>query len=348
MSQEYSDFSARLYEKTFRARVPSHGHFELTFRCALKCGFCYCSCYTGPEHAGRELATPEVLRILDEAAAGGCLWMTFSGGDPFIRPDFRKIYDHALDLGMIVSIFCSGLLMTDEWLEHLKATQPLKIELPLYGVTAETYEAVAGRSHTFGPAVRNIRKMLAAGLPVKLKTKITRGNLHETGLIRDFVEKELGLEFFPNYYLYPRLDGSRVHLSDRLSVQEIVQLERVFTFDSCDSGTEAMASMSDPRLFRCAAGVNSFYINPWGELNFCTYVREGSWDLRKGSISDGVAALRNHLLSRSHAAESACGSCKIQSSCQNCPGHAVLETGELGGRSEYLCSVNHGLNGVHS
>lgn len=346
MNQDYGAFSERVYKKTFRAGIPSHGHFELTFRCPLRCGFCYCSCFTGPEHTQRELSTEEVLRILDEAAEGGCLWITFSGGDPFLRPDFRKIYDHALGLGMIITIFCSGLLLSDEWLDHLVATKPLKIEVPLYGITPETYEAVAGKVGTFAPALRNIRRMLTAGLPVKLKTKLTQKNIFEAESIRHFVENELGLEFYPNYYLYPRLDGSRDHLSDRLTVSQILEWENIFSFDSCDSGTEAQASNGkDVRLFRCAAGVNSFYVNPYGELNFCTYVRDGSWDLRKGSIAEGVAQLRKFLLEKTYPENSSCGSCSIQSSCQNCPGHAVLETGSLDGKSEYLCEVNHGLQG---
>ncbi len=344
MSIDYATFSARMYEKTFRAKIPSHGHFELTFRCPLKCGFCYCACYTSPEHTRRELATEEVLRILDEAAAGGCLWITFSGGDPFLRPDFRRIYDRALSLGMIVSIFCSGLLLSDEWLEHLMATKPLKIEVPLYGVTAQVYEMVSGKKGTFAPAMKNIRRMVAAGLPVKLKTKLTKQNLSEALLVKDFVEKELGLEFYPNYYLYPRLDGTRDHLVDRLSPKEIQEWEKIVEFDACDSGSEAQTN-TDSRLFRCAAGVNSFYINPYGELNFCTYVREGSWDLRKGSIAEGVAELRKLLLERSYPEGSSCRSCGIQSSCQNCPGHAVLETGLLEGKSDYLCEVNHVLQG---
>lgn len=342
----YADFSSRVYEKTYANQVPSHGHFELTFRCPLKCVFCYCSCYTDPASVRRELGTEEVKRILDEAAAGGCLWMTFSGGDPFVRPDFREIYDHARSLGMIISIFCSGLVLTEDWLQHLQVARPLKIELPIYGVTKETYEAVAGKQHTFERAIANIKRMVEAGLPVKLKSKLTTLNVSEAEDLERFVEGDLGLSFHPNYYLYPRLNRDPEPVNYRLSSAQIRAFEAQYGADNCESGSsEQSADEENPSLFRCAAGINSFYINPYGELNFCTYVRQSSWDLRRGTIREGVAHLRRELLTLTHAENSACRSCAIQSTCQNCPGHAALETGALAGKSDYLCDLNHELRG---
>src|SRR3989344_195780 len=332
---QYGEFSERTYTRSYLSGVPTHGHFELTFRCPLKCTFCYCACYTTPEHTHRELATNEVLAILDEAAASGCLWMTFSGGDPFIRPDFRAIYDHAVGLGMIVSIFASGLILTDEWLEHLQGFRPFKIELPLYGVTQETYEKVAGKPNSFHRAMANIRRLLEAELPVKLKSAMLATNVHEIAALRAFVEGELQLKFNPNYFIFAKLDGSTDHLKDRLPPREIARLIDLYGESACDSATtskdEDVGDGPNGQLFKCAAGINSFYINPYGELNFCTYVRVKSYDLRQGSLIEGVRVLREDLLARTRAEGSACTSCKVHASCKNCPGSAVVETGSMYG-----------------
>jgi len=345
-TMQYSEFSGRIYGKTYQASVPSHGHFELTFRCPLKCGFCYCSCYTSPEHTRNELSTAEVLAILDQAAEGGCLWMTFSGGDPFVRADFRAIYDHARGLGMILNILCSGVLLTDEWLQHLQHAPPLKIEIPLYGITAETHEAVSGKKGTFAAVMKNIRRLLEAEVPLRIKTKITTQNLREVKAVEKFVEEELGLSFNPNHLLYPRLNGDRAPIQYRLSPAQVVEMEQEFGKVACESTTENQgADTATDKLFRCAAGINSFYINPYGEMNFCTYVRTESWSLRTGLIGDGVKHLKQTLLTRTLPKESSCVSCSIQSSCDNCPGRAVLETGSLEGKSEYLCDLNHAVRG---
>lgn len=344
--EQYLDFSDRLYTQSYLAEVPTHGQFELTFRCPLKCTFCYCTCYTSPEYTRNELTTAQVITILDQAAEAGCLWMTLSGGDPFIRPDFRQIYDHCVKLGFITSIFASGLIVTDDWIEHFRNYPPFKLELPLYGVTANTYEAVSGKKNTFGRAVSNIKKLINAGISVRIKSKILKTNVAEIEQLKLFVEQELGLEFEPYYFLYARLDGSTDHLENRLSPLQIRILEEKFGSLGCDSSTQAQTSdETNPKLFRCAAGVNSFYINPYGEMNFCTYVRTSSYDLKSGTLRDGVKKLKQELLTLTRSADDSCTSCSIQSTCSNCPGHAVVETGSMFGRSEYLCQTNQVLRG---
>ncbi|MBI3557819.1 MAG: radical SAM protein, partial [Deltaproteobacteria bacterium] len=341
--QEYGDFSARLYGKAYNGRIPAVGHFELTFKCPLECMFCYCTVYTSPEHTRREVTTEQAVRILDQAADAGCLWMTFSGGDPFIRPDFMQIYNHAIARGLICTIFCSGLLATDEWIRHLQKNPPLKIELPLYGITKATYEATSGKKNTFERAVANIRKMIAAGLPIRIKSKIIDLNAHEVPALKHFVETELGVDFNPSWDLYPRLDGSKDHLAHRLNPLEVRKLEALNDGPmGCESSTANLVSDElNPKVFRCASGVNSFYVNPYGELNFCTFVRQASYDLKTGNIAHGVAQLYDHLLSMTYDDGTSCKSCAIQGSCGNCPGHAVLETGSLTGKSQYLCDENH-------
>ena len=347
IATEYKDFSLKMYDKSYLGEVPTHGHFELTFKCPLKCVFCYCTCYTNPEYTKNEVTTLEAKKILDQAAEAGCLWMTFSGGDPFIRSDFKEIYEHAYSLGFIISIFCSGLIVTDEWLDLLQKKPPFKMELPLYGITEEVYERVSGKKNTFQKAISNIKKLQKAGLNIKIKSKILSLNLHESLALKSFVEIELGLTFNPNHFLYPRLDKTSEHLQYRLSPHQIKMLEMVYGEMNCDSSTEnQQADEVNPKLFRCAAGVNSFYINPYGELNFCTYVRESSFNLKKGDLKEGIRILKNNLLTKTYDNASDCKSCSIQGSCQNCPGHAVLETGKLDGKSEYLCEVNHVRRGL--
>ncbi|MCO5142161.1 MAG: radical SAM protein [Oligoflexia bacterium] len=340
----YKDFSAQINDKSFSNKIPTHGHFELTFKCAMACDFCYCSCYTSSEHTKREIKTDEAISILRKVIDDGCLWLTFSGGDPFIRKDFRKIYDYAYERGVIISIFCSGLIFTDEWIDHLVKTKPLKIEMPFYGTTEKTFDAVSGKPGAYKTYMKNLKKLLQSELPIKLKTKITKKNISEVFLIKQFIEKELQLEFHPNYFLYPKLDGTKEHLSHRLSPIEIEGLERSFSFEQCDSNSSAIAEPIDSeindKLFNCAAGVNSFYINPYGEMNFCTYVREFNYNLLNGSLVEGIDNIATKLFSMKKE-DTNCLSCNISSTCQNCPGHAVLETGSLKGKSDYLCEVNH-------
>ena len=62
-------------------------------------------------------------------------------------------------------------------------------------------------------------------------------------------------------------------------------------------------------------------------------------------LVDGVRVLREDLLVRTRAEGSACTICQVHASCRNCPGSAVVETGSMYGRSEYLCETNQAIRG---
>ena len=96
----------------------------------------------------------------------------------------------------------------------------------------------------------------------------------------------------------------------------------------------------DPRLFRCAAGVNLFYVNPYGKLNFCSYLRAVSYDLAGGSLLEGVRSLRERLLGQERDEGAPCKTCSIYGSCESCPAKAYLATGDMHSRDPDLCELN--------
>jgi pyrroloquinoline quinone biosynthesis protein E len=71
----------------YSTRTPLIGHFELTHNCSFKCEFCYNHIKEKPE-----LCTEDVLKIIDQVAELGCLYINFSGGEPLLRKDFNDIY----------------------------------------------------------------------------------------------------------------------------------------------------------------------------------------------------------------------------------------------------------------
>ena len=78
------------------ARLPSHllqfskdkkpiVVWNVTQRCNLRCRHCYAA---GTPDAARELTTAECLRAIDGFADFGCPVVLFSGGEPFMQPEF--------------------------------------------------------------------------------------------------------------------------------------------------------------------------------------------------------------------------------------------------------------------
>ena len=146
----YSDFSRTLHGHMHRARAPLHASVEVTRRCPLTCAHCYNNLPMGDREAQqRELTLAEHQRLLDEMADAGCLWLLYSGGEIFARPDFLDIYRHAKRRGFIVTLFTNGILLTERIVDVLAEWRPFSVEITLYGRTRETYERLTGVPGSF-------------------------------------------------------------------------------------------------------------------------------------------------------------------------------------------------------
>jgi len=81
--------------------------FELTPRCNLNC----VHCYLNQHHASKELSYEEIIEIIDILYEKEVLFLTFTGGDVFVRKDFLDIYMYAKKKGFIIEIYTNGVLI---------------------------------------------------------------------------------------------------------------------------------------------------------------------------------------------------------------------------------------------
>src|SRR5437867_3647094 len=102
----YGSFSETLHQQVFAKRAPLNGTIEVTRRCPLTCVHCYNNLDMGDREAQlAELSAKEHYRLLDEMAEAGCLWLLYTGGEIFARPDFLDIYTHAKRAGFLITLF---------------------------------------------------------------------------------------------------------------------------------------------------------------------------------------------------------------------------------------------------
>ncbi len=335
---EYRDFSLDLHRKLGKKGIPLVGQMELTFKCNLSC----VHCYLAPERTKTELGFEEVIDILDQVHKEGCLWLSFTGGDPFMRSDFCEIYSHAKRKGFIITILTNGTLITPEIVEFLVQEPPFSIDFTLNGITKKTYESITQVQGSFQKVMEAIKLILDNKLPLKIKTQVTRLNYNEFGKIKAYVE-DLGLEFKPDLLLFPRLNGSSKPCSYRLSLEQQLSLDRFYEDkEGCaeDNRTENNINTPDD-LFCCAGGVNSFYVNPYGELIFCTFMREPNFDLRKATFKKGFYALYSEIRALKYKSDSLCKNCEISYLCSCCPAMSKLESGDPEKPIRYFCEMAH-------
>ncbi|MBU0605106.1 MAG: radical SAM protein [Candidatus Omnitrophica bacterium] len=335
----YSSFSEDIHERITEERIPTDGTIELTYRCNLKCAHCYC-CH---DQAKPEMEYRLICRILDEVENAGCLWLLFTGGEPLLRPDFADIYTYAVKKGMLVTLFTNGTLITPSLADHLREYRPFSIEVTLYGATAGTYEAVTGVAGSFGRCMNGIRLLLERGLPLKLKAMVMTMNKHELPMMKQYADR-LGLEFKFDPVISPGLDGSKSPVSLRISPDEIVELDladekrRKEWRNFCD---RSWGGSYRDELFTCAGGLNSFHINPYGELKFCEMVTGFSYDLRDKPFSTGWHEFIPAIRAMKRTRDNRCKDCAVLPMCDQCPGWALLEHNDPEAPVDFLCKIAH-------
>jgi len=344
---EFEEWADSFWPKARAERWPLSGSIELTFRCNLNCVHCYCNLPAGDTEAtDRELSSDEIRSIVDQIVAEGCLWLCFTGGEPLLRPDFLDIYSYAKSKGLIVTLFTNGTLIDEHIADFLAEWPPRRIEVTLYGITEQTYEAVTRVLGAFARCWRGIELLLERGLPLVLKTTVTTLNAHEVPQIREYAN-ERGLRYRYDPLLIPRLDGSKEPTRFRIPPQQVVELDRL---DEArvealrELGDKYQGSIDGDELFGCGAGRNGFHIDPYGDLGLCMANRYHTYSLRKGSFEEGwreYAPSVRALTVEGQPGDGECRSCSKIALCGQCPAWSYLEHGDLSSRVEYLCEIAH-------
>ena len=92
----YSEVPYRYFRSGY-AFPAWHYYFEVTRRCNLRCRMCQYIDWleNTPAHgqAEGELSTEEWHKVIDQV--GRFRFVTFTGGEPFVRKDFMELLEHA-------------------------------------------------------------------------------------------------------------------------------------------------------------------------------------------------------------------------------------------------------------
>lgn len=332
---------------------------ELTERCNNNCIHC---CINRPAHDDearrRELSTTEVKDILGQAAALGCLKVTLTGGEPLLREDFREIYLHARKLGMQVVLFTNATLITPDLVELFKRIPPRReIEITVYGMERDSYEAVSGKKGTFDLAWRGIRLLEENGIPFVVKTVELPQNRRDLEAFRRWgagipwmsQQEPMVYKFF-GFRLRRDDDAKNARIRNlRADPEKILDdgegIKDIFLAAIRKFSMKVFKPQGN-RLFFCHAGKYGAMVDAYGKLQLCILLRHPDtlFDLRHGSLREGYRTFMprvRRLRARNPEYMRRCAVCFLKIVCQQCPGQSWIEHGDLDTPVEYICAITH-------
>lgn len=358
------DFS--LWELAKGKRVPFGFDIELTARCNNNCRHCYINLPAGDVEAQRkELAYSEIESIADQAVELGALWVLITGGEPLLRGDFFDIYKMLKKKGLLVSVFTNACLVTEQHIELFKHFPPRDIEISVYGITHQTYEAVTRKPGSFAHFMHGFDLLSSNGIKIRLKAMALRSNVHELPEIARLCRRYTYdyFRFDPLLHLrYDRDPSRNAEINqERLTPEEIVAVEQSDDERSAQLQKNCKEyiqpeneSASCDHLFHCGAGLDSFSISYDGYFRLCSTLHhpQTKYDLRQSTLADAwneFAPRVRDMRSSDQKFLQACRTCPIVNLCLWCPANACLETGKMDGFSQYFCQVAHArLNAIQA
>jgi radical SAM protein with 4Fe4S-binding SPASM domain len=335
----------------------SHLDIELTERCNNACIHCYINRPEGDKEAARrELVAEDWQGILRQAADLGALSVRFTGGEPLLRPDFADLYLCARRLGMKVVLFTNARLITPGLADLLARVPPLKkVEISVYGMRPESYDAVAGTPGAFAQFRRGLDLLLERNIPFVLKSVLLPPNRVELDEYEAWTATFPGMDRAPSYSVFLDLRARRDSpaknrriASLRMSPEEGVALlardEEAYRRSTAQFAARFLRPQGEI-LFACGAGEGGC-VDAYGAYQMCLLLRHPDtvYDLRRGTLRQAITEVFPRLReTRATNPEylARCARCFLKGLCEQCPAKSWSEHGTLDTPVEYLCQVAH-------
>ena len=179
-------------------RYPVLAEVALTYRCNLTCSFCYAGCSASGLPAGwdeaRAMSDAEVRTVLEIIRRDArCPSVSFTGGEPTVRPGLPALVRHAKSVGLKVNLISNGQRLDERLASALADAGLDSAQLSLEGPDAALHDRLVGRPGAFARLWEAVERLRARGVRVHTNTTASRANLEHLPAIVDEVARR-GLE----------------------------------------------------------------------------------------------------------------------------------------------------------
>ncbi len=330
-----------LDKKILEKNIPFSATFELTYKCNLKCGMCY---QFRPGEG--ELNTSEIKDILGQLADAGCLYLSFTGGEPFLREDIWELISHARERTFALTLQTNGTLIGETEADLIRAADVMDVHLSVLGSSDAMHDGITGVPGSFKKTIRAAELLIARKIRVVFKTTLMRENYSQ---YKDIFKLAGSIGAVPYFspVIFPRSDGGVSPLKSRLSDGQLKDLLSAVP----DKDNAAFVPCGENELVAiCRMGISECAVNPFGDVYPCVSAPMAVGNLRAekfASIWHNSNALKKiREITVSDLKE--CSGCALASDCLRCPGLALLEENDILAAPAECCRVTRIIREVNN
>lgn len=275
--------------------------FSVTYRCNARCQ----TCNVWKKRVD-DLTLDEYKALFDNLGSS-LYWATFSGGEPFIRPDLIDIVTACYDRCKpgIITIPTNGLLRTRildgvKRLSRHARDSKIIINFSLDGI-GDRHDELRGVPGNYAKVREVYRELKAAGHPnvtVGIHTVVSKFNIQEIPALRNHVRAEFGPDSFITEVAEERLELDTMGLDITPAADDYATVvEDLLTDMDTTPGTGfttvvqafrrqyyqiAHRTLKEQRqVLPCYAGLSSAQVAPNGDVWTCCTRAESMGNLRQ-------------------------------------------------------------------
>jgi len=341
-------------KKPFFLTNPLMVVWNITNKCNLRC----IHCYQDAGNNGTELTLEEKFDAMDQLSEAGCIFLTFSGGEPLLTDDIFDILKYAKEKDMIIRILTNGTLITKDVANKISRIGVDIVSVSLDGAKKGTHDKIRGIPGSYERVIQGIKNCVKEEIPVHMSMTLTQYNYQEIDEVIE-LSKNLGInfglvDFYPvgrgsknvdfliispemRYKIFKEI--AEKSLQDK-NIESLIfsPLFLPFMNELKPVAVDAFSNnvSIDFTQFRnlyfsgCCAGRMYFRIDSNGDIKPCGYIDIVVGNTKRDKIIDvwNNSEVFKTLRSRENL-KGNCGSCKDKYICGGCRGRAWIHSKDL-------------------
>jgi radical SAM protein with 4Fe4S-binding SPASM domain len=326
--------------------VPLNVSIETTLACNIRCIHCYNFDRDQPRErpdddacASRpELSTDEILRLMDELRAAGCLFLSLTGGEVFSHPDLFVFLERARALNLAVQLLTNGTMLRPGVAKRLAGYRNLLgVSVSIYGASAAIHDGITQVAGSFARTWAGVERLRAAGVTVRLKFILMRQNAHETQAMMDAAEAR-GFPYLVDMTITARHDGTSGSLNAQIEPAQLEALGRGALRPLLPLGRRPLPPAEQ---FTCNCARGNCAISARGEVFPCISVPWSAGNVRDRPFAEiwRDSPVFNRIRGLTLADFPKCAPCPHRGHCSHDRGAAYNATGDYTGADPFVCAT---------
>ena len=169
--------------------IPLGVQLDLTYRCNERC----VHCYLDHEDHG-EMTTAEIVGLLRQLADAGVFFLTLSGGEIFMRPDFFEILEEARRLTFSVKLKTNAVMVRPARARRIAQLGVESVQISVYSHKEETHDAITKLPGSLRRTLEGARMLRDEGVKVSFANVLMKHNSGDYPEVKALAES-LGIEY---------------------------------------------------------------------------------------------------------------------------------------------------------